>query len=104
MYSMGRRLHALDFVEAKRRWREFGTIMERILNRYHLVLTPTLGEPPVPVGSQQPCRSDLFSMRIINSFVGGMMLASRKLTCATLEKGAAVGWQEAADSTVKQIP
>ncbi len=86
MYSMGRSLHAIDFVKAKRRWREFGTIMERILNRYDLVLTPTLGEPPVPVGSQQPCKSDLFSMRIINSFVGGMMLTSRKLACATLEK------------------
>jgi amidase len=86
MYSMGRSLKALDFVKAKRNWRQFGRSMDQMLSQYDLLLTPTLGEPPVPIGSQQPAAADLASMRIINSFVGRMMLASRKLTHAAMEK------------------
>jgi amidase len=86
MYSIGRSLKALDFVKAKRRWRQFGTTMDQMLNRYDMVLTPTLGEPPVPVGSQQPDRANQFSMKLIASFVGRMMLTSRKLTHSILEK------------------
>jgi len=84
--SLGRNLKALDFVKAKRRWRQFGLTMYQLLNRYDLVLTPTLGEPPVLVGSQQPSRVDQFSMKLIASFVGRMMLTSRKLTDSILEK------------------
>jgi amidase len=86
MYSIGRSLKALDFVKAKRRWRQFGATMDQMLNRYDMVLTPTLGEPPVPVGSQQPGRVDQFSMKVIASVVGRMMLTSRKLTNSILEK------------------
>jgi amidase len=86
IYSIGRSLKALDFVKAKRRWRQFGTTMDQMLNRYDMVLTSTLGEPPVPVGSQQPGRADQFSMKLIASFVGRMMLTSRKLTHSILEK------------------
>lgn len=84
--SIGRSLTALDFVKAKRRWREFGVTMDQVLNRYDMVLTPTLGDLPVPVGSQTPGRADLFSMKLIASFFGRMMLTSRKLTYAVLEK------------------
>jgi len=86
MYSIGRSLKALDFVKAKRRWRQFGTTMDQMLNRYDMLLTPTLGEPPVPVGSQQPGREDLFSMKVISSFVGRMILSSRKLSSTILEQ------------------
>lgn len=86
MYNMGRCLKSLDLVKAKRRWREFGTTMDQILSKYHLLLTPTLGEPPVRIGSQQPCGADLVSMKIITSFVGRILLTSRKLCNATLEK------------------
>lgn len=85
-YSIGRSLKALDFVKAKRRWRQFGVTMDQMLNRYDVVLTPTLGEPPVLIGSQHPGRADRFSMKLIASFVGRMMLTGRKLTDSILEK------------------
>ena len=58
MYNVGKQLKALDFVKAKRRLRQFGRIMDQMLNKYDMVLTPTLGEPPVPIGSQQPGNKD----------------------------------------------
>jgi amidase len=86
LYNLGRQLKALDFVKAKRRWRLFGRIMDQILNTYDMVLTPTLGEPPVPVGSQKPGSKDLFSMKLISSFAGKLILSSRKLTYSILEE------------------
>ncbi|ABA87761.1 amidase [Syntrophotalea carbinolica DSM 2380] len=85
-YGLGRALKALDFVKAKRRWTQFGVTMDQMLNKYDVVLTPTLGQPPVPVGSQQLGRADRFSMKLIASFIGSMMLTSRKLTDAILDK------------------
>lgn len=57
-----------------------------MLNRYDLVLTPTLGEPPVPVGSQQPDKKDRFTLKLISSFVGKLILSNRKLTYTLLEE------------------
>ncbi|MGC8493989.1 MAG: amidase [Syntrophobacteraceae bacterium] len=86
LYSVGRTLKALDFVKAKRRWRQFGIIMDRTMNKYDMVLTPTLGQPPVPVGSQQPGTGDWFSIKLISSSIGRIILSSRKLTFSIVEK------------------
>lgn len=86
IYSIGKQLKALDFVKAKRRWRQFGVIMDQILNTYDMVLTPTLGEPPVPVGSQKQDNKDRFSMKLISSFLGKLILSNRKLTYTILEE------------------
>lgn len=86
LYSIGRRLKALDFIKAKRRWRQFGTIMDQMLNKYDMMLTPTLGEPPVPVGSQQPGKSDQRSMKLISSWAGRIILSNQKLTYSILEE------------------
>lgn len=84
LYQVGRRLKALDFVKAKRRWRQYGTIIGQAMNKYDMILTPTLGEPPVHVGSQQPDKADQFSMKLISSWAGRIILSSRKLTYKTL--------------------
>ena len=86
LYSVGKQLKALDFVKAKRKWRQLGVIMDQMLTTYDMVLTPTLGEPPVAVGSQQLGNKDRFSMKLISSFVGKLILSSRKLTYSILEK------------------
>ncbi len=86
LYSIGQRLKALDFVKAKRRWLQFGTIMAQMLNKYDMMLTPTLGEPPVAVGSQQPSKSDHRSMKLISSWAGRIILSNRKLTYSILEE------------------
>ncbi len=85
LYSIGRQLKALDFVKAKRKWRQFGQIMDRMLSTYDMLLTPTLGEPPVRVGSQKPGIKDLLSMKLISSFAGKVLLSSDKSTYAILD-------------------
>ncbi|MCG6878420.1 MAG: amidase [Deltaproteobacteria bacterium] len=86
LYSIGKELKVLDFVKAKRSWRQLGVVMDRMLNTYDMVLTPTLGEPPVAVGSQQPNNKDRFSMKLISSFVGKLILSSRNRTYSILEE------------------
>jgi amidase len=86
MYSVGKHLKALQFIRAKRRWRDFGIIMDQMSGKYDMLLTPTLGEPPIPVGSRQPSKSDERSMRLISSWVGRPILSSQKLTLAIVEQ------------------
>jgi amidase len=86
LYCIGRRLKALDFVKAKRRWRQLGITMDQMMNKYDMLLTPTLGEPPVRVGSQQPSNSDRRSMKLLSSSVGKIILSNRKLTYSILDE------------------
>lgn len=86
LYSVGKRLRAFDFVKAKRSWRQFGFTMDQMLNKYDMILTPTLGEPPVLIGSQEPSGRDRFTMKLMSSVVGMMILSSRKLTYSVLEE------------------
>lgn len=86
LYQLGRRLKTLDFVQAKRRWRQLGTIMGHLMNTYDMILTPTLGEPPVLVGSQQPGTADRLSMKLIGSWLGRIMSSNRKLMNSILEE------------------
>jgi amidase len=86
LYSVGRKLKALDFVKAKRRWRQLGIIMDQMMNEYDMMLTPTLGEPPVRVGSQQPGKKDQRSMKLLSSSIGKIILSNRKLTYSILEE------------------
>ncbi|MGM0454342.1 MAG: amidase [Thermodesulfobacteriota bacterium] len=86
LYRMGRKLKALDFVKAKRRWRQLGLAMDQMLNEYDMMLTPTLGQPPVPVGSQKPGKSDRRKMKWLSSWMGKIILSHRKLTYAILDE------------------
>jgi amidase len=60
--------------------------MDLMLNKYDMVLTPTLGEPPVRVGSLQPSKSDQRLLRVISSRAGKIMLSNRKFTFAIMEE------------------
>jgi amidase len=84
LYSVGRQLKAMDFVKAKRRWRQLGITMSQKLNQHDMLLTPTLGEPPVRVGSQQPRPADQRSMKLLTSAIGKILLSNTKLTRSIL--------------------
>lgn len=58
LYRVGQTLRALDFMNAKRRLLNLTAIMDQTMSQYDMILTPTLGQPPVLVGSQQPGRAD----------------------------------------------
>ena len=55
------------------------------MHKYDMLLTPTLGEPPVPVGSQQPAKADQLAMKLSGSLAGKIILSSQKITDFILE-------------------
>lgn len=86
LYSIGKRLKAHDYVKAQRRCRHFGIIMDQIFNTYDLILTPTLGDPPIPVGSSQLSKSEQFSFKLISLFAGTVILSNSKLIYSIVEE------------------
>ncbi|MFZ5570278.1 MAG: amidase family protein [Thermodesulfobacteriota bacterium] len=54
--------------------------------RFDMLLCPTLGRPPVTVGSQKPGMTDRLAMRILSSPMGSILTGSRKITYAILEE------------------
>ena len=77
---IGSSLSALDFLQAKLKWRNLGYTMAQFYQQYDLLLTPTLGQPPVLVGSQEPSGADKITMKVISSFIGKLILSSRSIT------------------------
>jgi amidase len=77
---IGRRFTALDFVHAKSKWRKFGYTFSQFQQQYDLLLTPTLGQPPVLVGSQEPKTTDKIIMKLLSTWVGRPIQASRGMT------------------------
>jgi amidase len=51
IYEMGRKVHASDYLLALQLLQGLGRVMARFLMDHHVWLTPTLGEPPVPLGT-----------------------------------------------------
>jgi amidase len=86
LYRIGQRLKVFDFIMAERRWQELSMIMDQKLNHYDMILSPTLGMPPVLVGSQKPSKADQIAMKILSSPAGKSIMASRKLTYVILEE------------------
>lgn len=84
LYRMGQRLKAADFVKAEERWMQLGSQMAEMLSLYDMILSPTLGEPPVPIGSLQPSKSDNRSMQLLSSWVGGLLMSGKKMTYSIL--------------------
>jgi amidase len=84
-YRIGSNLKAVDVINAKRKWRTYGYIMGQTLQKYDLILTPTIGEPPIPVGSVGPSKSDQRAMKLLSSMVGKIMTANRKVIFSIIE-------------------
>lgn len=78
-YKMGLSLTADEFVQAKHKWLQLGSDMAQFLRTYHMILIPTLGEPPVPVGSQRPGKTDQLTMKLIISWVGKLILGNSRV-------------------------
>lgn len=86
LYRLGRWIKALDYVKAKCKWQEFGFIMDQKLERFDMLLTPTLGMPPVPVGFQKPGKADRLAMKVISLPLGKFIMSSERLTYSILEE------------------
>jgi len=86
LYKIGSNLKAVDFINAKRKWRTYGYIMGQTLQKYDLILTPTLGEPPIPVASAGPTKSDQRAMNFISSGAGKLITANKGRTLSIIEE------------------
>ena len=80
MHTFGKQMKSHDFVRAFHRCSQLALQMATFMEQYDLVLTPTLGEPPVKVGSQAPGRMDQIAMKLINSWVGKLFSLSAAVT------------------------
>jgi amidase len=71
---LGRSLSAADYARAARylQWAARG--IGRFFERYDVLLTPTLSEPPVPIGSLQPSGAELALLRLVGRLNAGWLL------------------------------
>ncbi|MGD2126278.1 MAG: amidase [Desulfobacteraceae bacterium] len=51
LYEMGRKVKASDYLLSLNTIQNFGRSMDRFLEKYDVFMTPTLAEPPVPLGT-----------------------------------------------------
>ena len=66
--NIGKIISAERFVSAKRRWNDFAQTMHHFHQRHDLLLTPTLGSEPVPLGTFDPTMLDKVGMKLVNAF------------------------------------
>ena len=76
---VGKKLNVIDFIKAKQSWREIGSAMNGLLETYDMMLTPTLGRPPVKIGATEPGPQDRIAMKIVNSPIGAALFSNRKM-------------------------
>jgi amidase len=90
MGYIGKKISAEAFVTAKRRWNEFSQSMHALHQEYDLLLTPTLGSEPVPIGQFDLGIIDRIGTKLVNTFgLQKLLLKSgmtKKLALENLEK------------------
>ena len=90
MGYIGKKISAEQFVTAKRRWNEFSQSMHALHQEYDLLLTPTLGSEPVPIGEFDLGLFDKIGTKVVNALgLQKMLLKSgmtKKLALEQLEK------------------
>lgn len=77
--AIGRKLSVIDVIKAKQSWRVMSHAMDTLFSSYDMLLTPTLGQPPVRVGATAPGPQDRVAMRIADSPVGSALFSNRKM-------------------------
>jgi amidase len=71
---LGKVLSAEEYASAARYLQSSAREISRFFEGYDVLLTPTLSQPPVPIGSLQPSSSEKTLIRLIGSFDGGNVL------------------------------
>jgi amidase len=76
---LGKALSASDYANATRQLQVAAREIGRFAERYDVLLTPTLAQPPVPIGSLQPSGSERLLLKLIGSVNAGWLLKSPKV-------------------------
>lgn len=70
LYEMGKQVSASDYLLAVQYLQILGRQVAEFMSSYDVLLTPTLGMPPVPLGSFEPTAEDAMAgMRVATAFV-----------------------------------
>ncbi len=90
MGYIGKKISAEQFVTAKRRWNDFSQSMHALHQEYDVLLTPTLGSEPVPIGEFELSALDKLGSKLTNAFGLHKLLLktgmTKKLALDNLEK------------------
>ncbi len=71
---LGKVFSSGDYASAARNLQMAGRKIGQFFERYDILLTPTLAEPPVKIGSLQPPSSELAAMKAINALNAGWLI------------------------------
>ena len=80
MGYIGKKISAEQFITAKRHWNEFSQSMHALHQEYDLLLTPTLGSEPVPIGEFDLGLLDKIGTKVVNAFGLQKMLLKLGMT------------------------
>ena len=76
---LGRALSASNYAQASRQLQVAAREIGRFCERYDLLLTPTLAQPPVLTGSLQPSGSERLLLNLLGRLNAGWLLKSPKV-------------------------
>ena len=76
---LGQALSASDYANASRQLQVAAREIGRFSERYDVLLTPTLAQPPVLIGALQPSGSERLLLKLIGTLNAGWLLKSPKL-------------------------
>ena len=76
---LGQALSASDYANASRQLQVAAREIGRFGERYDVLLTPTLAQPPVLIGALQPSGSERLLLKLIGTLNAGWLLKSPKL-------------------------
>jgi amidase len=76
---LGQALSASDYANASRQLQVAAREIGRFSERYDVLLTPTLAQPPVLIGALQPSGSERLLLKLVGTLNAGWLLKSPKL-------------------------
>lgn len=76
---VGRSLRASEYAQAVRALQSAGRVVGEFFTRYDILLTPTLADPPFPVGALQPSALEHGALSVLGAFRLGKVLGSGSL-------------------------
>ncbi len=71
---LGRAIKGRDYVLAVRRLHATGRVSGAFFQKYDVLLTPTLAEPPIPIGTLQINSLERFLLTLVGPFDAGWLL------------------------------
>ena len=86
---LGRTFSACEFVKAMQLWNKFSRIMGQFHQKYDIYITPTIAVLPPKIGDTLPSPSELFGMKVMNTFGLGRILKASGIVKQLAEKNLA---------------